>query len=448
MAKINNNSVLYFSALVAALSGFLFGFDTVVISGAEQTIQRLWQLDDFTHGLTISIALWGTVIGALTGSWPTERWGRKKTLMLVGLLYLVSALGSAIASNVFGLMAFRFMGGLGIGISTIAAPLYITEISPPEQRGKLTGLFQFNIVFGILIAYLSNALLRPMGPDAWRYMLGIQAIPSLIYLILCMRLSESPRWLVLRKNDKPAARAILEKMQTESNASSVETMIERIASSKQNVSESTSFFSKDLSRPIVLAFFIALFNQLSGINAILYYAPRIFEMAGLGNEVAMLQSIGIGLVNLFFTLIGLRLIDKVGRKTLLYWGSCGYILSLGLCSWAFAYNVVSIIPYCIFGFIAAHAIGQGAVIWVFISEIFPNRYRDAGQSFGSSTHWILAALLTLIFPKWVQWFSPSLIFGIFCFLMVLQLLWVHFQVPETKGVSLEELESKMLTSKK
>jgi len=441
------NRILYFSALTASLSGLLFGFDTVVISGAEQTIQNLWQLSSLQHGLAISMALWGTVVGALAGRFPTEYWGRKPTLVFVGVLYMLSALGSAFATGVNGLIFFRFLGGLGIGISTVAAPLYISEISPPEKRGKLAGMFQFNIVLGILLAYISNALLSSTGPEAWRYMLGVQALPATLYILLCLRLHESPRWLILRKQQADKARNIFSKIQPALSSTQIHSLVESIRLSSSGPRAGASFFSHSMKRSILLAFAIAFFNQLSGINAILYFAPRIFELTGLGQQAAMLQSVGIGLVNLVFTLLGLWLIDLAGRKTLLYWGSLGYILSLGACSWAFATGFVEIIPYCIFAFIAAHAIGQGAVIWVFISEIFPNQFREAGQSFGSSVHWIFAALLTLFFPKWVSLYSPASVFAIFCALMVAQLIWIRCCVPETKGIALEDIVAKLQSPK-
>lgn len=439
MFSKNNKYAVFYSALVASLSGFLFGFDTVVISGAEQTIQSLWQLSSFKHGLTISMALWGTVLGALTGGFPTEYCGRKKTLMLVGFLYLISAIGSAFAPEVYSLMFFRFIGGIGIGISTIAAPLYIAEISPPEDRGKLAGMFQFNIVLGILVAYVSNTLLSQLGPESWRYMLGVEAIPSLFFLLFCFGLPESPRWLIIRKKDTIQAMAVFANLNPKTSEEEIAQLVNTITLSVSSSESAKPFFTKSLQRAILLAFFIAVFNQLSGINAILYFAPRIFELTGLGQEASLLQSVGIGLVNLVFTLLGLWLIDKAGRKTLLYWGCFGYILSLGLCAWAFATGQLSIVPYCIFAFIAAHAIGQGAVIWVFISEIFPNQFREAGQSLGSFTHWLFAAALTLIFPKLVDMWSPSLIFGIFCILMMIQLVWIRFWVPETRGISLEQM---------
>lgn len=437
------NPSLFFNAIVASLSGFLFGFDTIVISGAEQTIQNLWQLSNFTHGLAISMALWGTVAGALIGRYPSESWGRKNALLFTGVLYLISAIGSAVAPEVYSLIFFRFVGGIGIGISTIVAPMYISEISPAEHRGKLTGLFQFNIVFGILMAYVSNALLKDSGIDAWRYMLGIEAIPCVVFILLCLKIPESPRWLIIYRKDHQKAFDIFSKFNANATKEDLHSIIDSVSSSVHQEHKSSEFFTKKLMRPILLAFFIAVFNQLSGINAILYFAPRIFQLSGLEQDAAFLQSVGIGIVNLLFTLVGLWLIDKAGRKTLLYWGSFGYVLSLGMCSWAFAAGHESIVPYCIFAFIAAHAIGQGAVIWVFISEVFPNQFRDKGQTLGCFTHWILAALLTLVFPKLVSVLSPSLIFGLFCFLMILQLFWIRFWVPETKGATLEELENRL-----
>ncbi len=443
MFKSSSNLSLYYSAFAASISGFLFGFDTVVISGAEQTIQKIWQLNSFIHGLTMSSALWGTVLGALLGGVPTENWGRKKSLILVGLLYFISAIGSALAPEVYTLIVFRFLGGLGIGISTIAAPLYITEISPADKRGKLTGMFQFNIVLGILIAFISNKILKHLGPDSWRYMLGILSIPSFFYIILCLGISESPRWLIVKRKNTEKAFEIFSKLYPHSSKIEITNLMNSISSNIKIQKTKLTFLTKSLSKPISLAFFIAFFNQLSGINAILYFAPRIFELTGLAQDAALLQTVGIGLINLIFTLTGLWLIDRLGRKTLLYIGSLGYILSLGLCSYSFATGNTELVPYCIFAFIAAHAIGQGAVIWVFISEIFPNQFRDAGQTLGSFTHWLFAALLTLFFPKMVELLSPALIFGIFCLLMILQLIWVKVWVPETKGISLESIENEM-----
>jgi len=430
-------------AITAALAGFLFGFDTVVISGAEQTIQALWGLDSFLHGLAISMALWGTVAGSLLGGWPTERFGRKPTLTWIGILYFVSALGSAFAPEVYTFMFARFIGGLGVGICTVAAPLYIAEIAPPEHRGRLTGMFQFNIVFGILVAFLSNALLGEMGTHAWRWMLGVEAVPALIYTLLCLGLPESPRWLIAHAGKLDAGREVFRRINPALTQADLESLVGQVEASVAKLERPEKFFTARLLTPISLAFLIAFFNQLSGINAILYFAPRIFEWAGLGSRAALLQSVGIGVTNLVFTFVGLWLIDRLGRRTLLYIGSVGYIASLGLCAWAFHAGSYRIVPACIFAFIASHAVGQGAVIWVFISEIFPNRVRSAGQSLGSFTHWMFAALLTLVFPRMAETFPPASIFGFFCFMMCLQLLWVKLAMPETKGVPLEDMQRQL-----
>ncbi|MCB1095223.1 MAG: sugar porter family MFS transporter [Verrucomicrobiae bacterium] len=434
---------LFFWSLTSALAGFLFGFDTVVISGAEQKIQELWGLSDFVHGLAISMALWGTVLGSLVGSWPTDQFGRKKTLLWIGILYFVSAVWSGLATDVYSLMVARFIGGLGVGISTVAAPLYISEIAPPEKRGRLAGMFQFNIVFGILIALLSNYLLGGIGENPWRWMLGIEAVPALVYTVMCFMIPESPRWLLVRRGDREHALSVLAMINDTSTPVEVEKLASEITAASEVSTTASSFWSKSLKVPITLAILIAFFNQLSGINAILYFAPRIFELTGLGEKAALLQSVGIGVTNLVFTFVGLWLIDRLGRRTLLYIGSFGYIISLGLCAWAFFSESFSIVPACIFGFIAAHAVGQGAVIWVFISEIFPNRSRAVGQSLGSFTHWFFAATLTLVFPKVVSAFPAGYVFLFFCLMMVLQLVWVKMMVPETKGVSLEEMQRKL-----
>ena len=434
------NARLFVWAVTAALAGFLFGFDTVVISGAEQTIQTLWGLSAAVHGLAISMALWGTVAGSLLGGWPTERFGRKPTLTWIGILYLVSAVASAFAPEVYSFMVARFIGGLGVGICTVAAPLYIAEISPPQYRGRLAGMFQFNIVFGILVAFLSNALLGGVGANAWRWMLGVEAVPALIYTLLCLGLPESPRWLIAHAGKLAEGLEVFRQINPRATQVELETLVGEVEASVAKLDRPEKFFTARLFTPISLAFLIAMFNQLSGVNAILYFAPRIFEMTGLESQAALLQSVGIGVTNLVFTFVGLWLIDRLGRRTLLYIGSVGYIASLGLCAWAFHTETYGIVPACIFAFIAAHAVGQGAVIWVFISEIFPNRNRSAGQALGSFTHWMFAALITLVFPQMAQTFAPAVIFGFFSFMMCLQLLWVKLCVPETKGIPLEEMQ--------
>lgn len=442
--RMRASTVLFRSSVIAAFAGFLFGFDTVVISGAEQTIQSLWNLSDLQHGLTISMALWGTVLGSLMGSWPTDRFGRTTTLLWIGILYFVSAVWSGLATGYITFMIARFIGGVGVGISTVAAPLYISEISPPRLRGRLAGMFQLNIVIGILVAFLSNALLEGIGDSAWRWMLGVEAFPALIYTVLCLGIPESPRWLIAKRNQREEAIKVLRQVDREASEDQIEAIANEIAAaSEKESSVAHRFFTAKLKRPIMLAFLIAFFNQLSGINAVLYFAPRIFELTGLGSQVALLQSIGIGVTNLIFTLVGIWLIDRAGRRTLLYLGSVGYIASLGLCSWAFFSGSFTIVPICIFAFIAAHAIGQGAVIWVFISEIFPNQHRAEGQAFGSFTHWIFAAGITLVFPKMVTTFAPGYVFLFFAGMMALQLLWVATMVPETKGVPLEQIQRRL-----
>lgn len=449
-----SSGVLFRSSIIAAFAGFLFGFDTVVISGAEKTIQSLWTLSDIEHGLAISMALWGTVLGSMVGGWPTDHWGRRTTLLSIGMLYFVSAVWSALAGDPYSFMVARFIGGVGVGVSTVAAPLYISEIAPPHLRGRLAGMFQFNIVFGILIAFLSNALIQGIGENAWRWMLGVEALPALLYTAMCFAIPESPRWLIAKRGDRDAAVEVLRKVNGGATDAEIETIADSIAVEAGVHPQSTTqaaqptpidgnFWSPRLKKPILLAFLIAFFNQLSGINAILYFAPRIFELTGLGEQAALLQSVGIGVTNLVFTFVGLWLIDRLGRRTLLYIGSVGYIVSLGLCAWAFFSQTYSIVPACIFGFIAAHAVGQGAVIWVFISEIFPNQHRAEGQALGSFTHWIFAALLTLFFPKMVTAFEPGYVFLFFCGMMVLQLVWVATMVPETKGVPLEQIQKKL-----
>jgi len=437
------NLRIFLWSLTAALAGFLFGFDTVVISGAEKTIQSLWGLSPGLHGIAMASALYGTVLGSLIGGWPADRFGRKATLLWIGVLYLIGAVGSALARNVEVFIAARFVGGLGIGISTVVAPMYIAEIAPPKLRGRLAGMFQFNIVFGILIAFVSDALLAGLGANAWRWMLGVAAFPSLLYALSCLALPESPRWLLSRKGDRSAGIEVLERIQPAAPRPEIAAEADEILAASREQVSSGHFWRRQLQKPILLAILIAFFNQMSGINAILYFAPRIFELTGLGAKAALLQSVGIGITNLVFTFVGLWLIDRLGRRTLLYIGSFGYISSLSLVAWGFFEGHYSIIPACIFAFIAAHAIGQGAVIWVFISEIFPNRHRAEGQSLGSFTHWIFAALLTTFFPKMVSALPAGYVFSFFAVMMCLQLLWVKTMVPETKNIPLEQLQKEL-----
>ncbi|MGB7395617.1 MAG: sugar porter family MFS transporter [Pricia sp.] len=424
-------------SITAALAGFLFGFDTVVISGADKKLQVLWESSDVFHGVVVmAMALWGTVVGAILGGIPVNRLGRKKTLHWIGVLYTVSALGSAFANDPVTFAMFRFIGGLGVGASTIAAPAYISEIAPAKDRGKLVGLYQFNIVFGILIAFFSNYLLSGMGENDWRWMIGVEAIPAILYTLFVIGVPKSPRWL-LTKNRIDEAEAVLQLIYPRQD---IRPKLATIRMDMKHVVSGENIFLKKYRLPLTLAFLVAFFNQVSGINAFLYYAPRIFEEAGLGESTALLSSIGIGAVNMLFTLLGVYLIDRVGRKQLMYIGSVGYIISLSLVSCAFFFNWQGMaVPIFLFVFIAAHAIGQGTVIWVFISEIFPNHLRASGQSFGSSVHWILAAIIPSLIPVLFTSIGAGTVFAFFAFMMVLQLLFVAFMMPETKGKTLEEL---------
>ncbi|TBW28032.1 sugar porter family MFS transporter [Gramella sp. KN1008] len=435
-----NKRLLYYSITVA-MAGFLFGFDTVVISGANLPIKELWNTSSWFHGTFImSMALWGTVIGALFAGIPTDKFGRKNTLIAIGILYFISAIGSGLAQDPYSFSFFRFIGGLGVGISSIAAPTYISEISNPKNRGTLGSLYQFNIVFGILVAYLSNYLLEGVGgSNDWRWMLGVEALPALVYTILMIGVPRSPRWLYLHQDQPDLAMQVLAKTSSEEEARNTLRDMER--DRELSVSHSTRLFSRKYRFPLILAFLIAFFNQLSGINFILYYAPEILGKAGFGTEDSLFSSIAIGLVNLIFTFVGVSLIDRTGRKNLMYIGSIGYIISLGMVSYLFLIDASAISKLIfILTFIASHAIGQGAVIWVFISEIFPNKVRAYGQAWGSGTHWVFAALVTLFGSILLNSLQPWVLFAIFAGLMVLQLLFVHYLMPETKGKSLEEIE--------
>lgn len=445
---MNNSKVLYWSITVA-LAGFLFGFDTVVISGANLPIKALWNTSPFFHGTFImSMALWGTVLGSLLGGIPCDLYGRKKTLFWIGVLYLVSALGSALALDPYSFSFFRFIGGVGVGASSVAAPIYISEIASSHQRGRLVALYQFNIVFGILIAFISNYLISGIGGgNDWRFMLGAEAVPAFAYCLMILTVPNSPRWLVLKKGEEQKALSIL--TQTASQEEAVE-ILNQIKIHHTSDKEKINFFSSKYRKPILLAFLLAFFNQLSGINFVLYYAPELLEKAGLASKDSLFNSISIGGINLIFTLIGMYLIDRAGRRQLMYIGSLGYILGLSMVAYAF-YSAASSIFLLTFilVFIAAHAIGQGAVIWVFISEIFPNKVRAFGQSLGTGTHWVFAALITQLTPlfidseKGIFGDNPWPVFAFFAFFMVLQLLFTAFMMPETKGISLEALEEEL-----
>ncbi len=443
------NSKLFRISLTAALSGFLFGFDTVVISGANLPIKELWNTSPVFHGTFImSMALWGTVLGSLLGGIPCDRFGRKKTLFWIGILYAASAIGSGLATDPYMFSFFRFIGGLGVGASSVAAPIYISEISSPENRGRLGALYQFNLVLGILIAFISNYLLKGVGgANDWRWMLGVEAIPAIMYTIMVISIPNSPRWLAITKKDDEGALRTLKLIFSETDAHH---KLQEIKKQNPVTVAKESLFSGNYKTPLILAFLIAFFNQLSGINFVLYYAPEILERAGLAAQESLFSSISIGIVNLVFTFVGVRLIDKLGRKQLMKIGSIGYIVSLAMVGWCFYSGAGSaLLLTFVLVFIASHAVGQGAVIWVFISEIFPNKVRAFGQSWGTGTHWVFAAIITLITPifldeeKGIFKENPWPIFIFFAGMMVLQLLWVLFKMPETKGVSLEELSDQL-----
>lgn len=444
--SMNNSKRVTYWAFTVALGGFLFGFDTAVISGAEQDIQYLWKLSDAMIGQTVAMALYGTIIGALFGGIPAEHFGRKQSLVWIGVLYLISAVGSALALDANMLMFFRFIGGLGVGASSVVAPMYIAEIAPAGQRGRLVATFQFNIVLGIMVAYLSNWFIAGSAFDSWRVMLGVETLPALAFVLMVLGVPRSPRWLVVKRGAEAEALAVLEKI----NPAVAEEQLRLI---KKSHHESTGrgfkeFLSGRYNLPILLAFLFAFFNQVSGINAVIYYAPRIFGAAGLAESASLLASAGIGAINLVFTLIGMALIDSFGRRKLMYVGSFGYIISLSAVAYAFYAGLSGIVvPIWLFVFIASHAIGQGAVIWVFISEIFPNDVRSYGNALGSTTHWVFAALIAGTFPYLNSVLAPYIIFGIFAGMMVLQLLFVIFLMPETKGVSLENLQEQLTGSK-
>ena len=447
-----NKNKLFQWSIVAALAGFIFGFDTVVISGANLPIKELWHTSPLFHGFFImSMALWGTLFGSIFGGIPTEIYGRKKVLFWIGILFAVSAFGSAFAQDPYTFSFFRFIGGVGIGVSSVVAPTYISEISTPATRGRLGAMYQFNIVFGILIAFLSNYFLQGVGgTNDWRWMLGVLAIPAIIYTVMVTGLPESPRWLVTKRIDHAKAKETLLLIGVEDADAEIASII-KSNQHDSSAGKSTAFFSSKHRVIISLAFFIALFNQFSGINFILYYAPEILSKIGLAAKDSLLNSIAIGGTNLIFTFVGLYLIDRLGRKKLMLIGSVGYIISLTMVAVCFAMQAS---PVFLMGFlllfIAAHAVGQGAVIWVFISEIFPNKIRATGQSFGASVHWVFAAVITLITPFFLDNTNgifkdnPWPIFAFFAGMMVLQLVWVLTKMPETKGVSLEALEAKLI----
>ncbi|MHB8898916.1 MAG: sugar porter family MFS transporter [Thermoguttaceae bacterium] len=483
---MTRKSYLFGSTLIAALGGFLFGFDTAVISGTTDSLRQVYQLDSWWLGFTVATALIGTIIGSIAVGRPADRYGRRAMLMLIAILYFVSAVGTALPWDWYSFAFFRFVGGLGVGGASVVSPMYIAEISPTRLRGRLVAITQFNIVFGILVAFFSNYMIAGLnlGDVEWRWMFGVEAVPAAAFFFLLFLTPQSPRWLIMRGR-ADEARTVLTRLGVDGNSVDEEIRAMEASVDLTHHSLHEPFFSRAYRMPILLVLAIAAFNQLSGINALMYYAPNIFRMAGAGADSALLQTVAVGGTNLLFTMAALAVIDRIGRKKLMLIGSIGYILSLGVTAWAFytytdefkasaqAVGAVekareamadpaaiaalqakaglateaasrggSIVLVSLLVFIASHAFGQGAVIWVFISEIFPNRVRARGQAFGSCTHWVMAATITWTFPRIAEW-SGAHVFAFYAAMMVLQLLWVLFVMPETKGVPLEEIQKKL-----
>jgi MFS transporter, SP family, xylose:H+ symportor len=433
---------IYYS-IISALCGLLFGFDTAVISGANLPLKALWGTSEWFHGFfIISVVLWGTLVGAILGNFPCDALGRKNTLFWIGVLFFISALGTALATDPFVFSFYRFIGGLAIGTSTIAAPTYISEIAPEQFRGRLVGFFQINIVTGILLAYISNYLISDFGgSNNWRFMLGVEAIPALAFLLLVVNIPESPRWLIIWKKNEVKALEVL-RVIFGNDQVSPQNIINNIKTEQNDLKFPKDPIQKN-KNAFILAFFIAFFNQVSGINFILYYSPEIMEKAGFATEESLLSAIFIGVVNLIFTFWGISLIDKMGRKYLMLIGSTGYLIGLSLIIYGFYYpSSPSLNLLGILTFIAAHAIGQGTVIWVFISEIFNNSQRAKGQSFGAGVHWAMASIITLFGSALINYLEPWLIFFAFLVFMCFQMLFAIFIMPETKGIPLERIRLK------
>jgi MFS transporter, SP family, arabinose:H+ symporter len=435
------NSTLLKSTVVAALGGLLFGFDTAVIAGATQALKTLYQLSPFYEGFTVASALVGTVIGSILAGIPGDRYGRRDSLRGMAVLYVVSALGCAFAWNWTALVIFRFIGGLAIGGSSVLGPMYIAEIAPAKWRGRLVGLFQFNVVFGILLAYFSNYIIGTMGFGAaeWRWKLGVSAAPAAFFLLMLFGIPRSPRWLV-KKGRIDEARDVLRLIGEENYEQELQDIVQSIDA--EHVT-SDALFSAKYRLPVFLAVSIGMFNQLSGINAILYYLNAIFERAGFNKVSGDLQAVAIGATNLLFTMIAMSVIDKVGRKKLLLIGSVGTALCLaGVAAIFLAHRHENLLVWMLVGYIAFFAFSQGAVIWVYISEVFPNRVRAKGQSLGSFSHWIMNALISWTFPLMAA-SSGGYPFVFFSAMMVLQFFVVLFIYPETKGISLEDMQKKL-----
>jgi sugar porter (SP) family MFS transporter len=424
-------------SLIAAIGGFLFGFETAVVSGAEKTIQNLWQLSSGWLGFTVASSLIGTVIGSVIAGYPAQKFGRKKVLSAIALLYLLSALGCALTPYWLVFIVFRFIGGVAVGASSVVGPMYISEVAPPQMRGRLAGSFQLMIVTGIFVAYITNFYFEGFGENSWRWMFGIMLVPSLLFAILLVGIPESPRWLVLQDRDKEAALIF--------KRTGVSGAMEKLNHAHHAAGIQEKLFTAKYKKPILYAVLLAMFNQLSGINAILYYAPRIFEMAGFEKADAYLQPVYIGGANLLFTLIAMSVIDKFGRKTLLLIGCAGLIIFLSLTGYAFSSTALmgKNVLFFLLGYIAFFAFSQGATLWVFIAEIFPNSVRSQGGSLGSFTHWIMAAVISWTFPVIVESSKNGAMysFAFYAFMMVLALLFIWRVMPETKGKTLEQIQA-------
>ena len=447
------SSLVIRSAIVAAVGGLIFGFDTAVISGANAALKVQFNLDDGGLGATVAIATVGTIVGALIGGRSADYFGRRKLLFFIGILYILGALGTALAPSHLVLMIFRFVGGLGVGLSSVCAPIYTAEIAPAKVRGRLVGLVQFNIVLGILVAYLSNYIVAQIVHDpqiAWRWMLGVMVVPSVLFLVFLVAVPETPRWLMAKGHEEKAI-AISRRLcnTVEESDEQIQEIRDQLASAGSQATLS-QFFTRRYFKVIALAFFIAMFNQLSGINAILYYAPEVMKQAGADDNAALLMSVGVGLMNLVATMAALTVIDRIGRRSLMIVGSIGYLVSMGFLTAVmfmfqghFNSTSSTLVLVGLLVFIAAHAFGQGSVIWVFISEIFPTRVRGLGQSLGSLTHWVFAAITTYAFPPIIGAWGGGWAFSIFLVCMFGQLVWVLTKMPETKGIPLEEMEEKL-----
>jgi sugar porter (SP) family MFS transporter len=436
------NGYLVKSTIVAALGGLLFGFDTAVIAGTTRALTETYRLSPGSLGLTVAAALLGTIFGAMLAGIPGDRWGRRDSLRVMAILYLISALGCAFAWDWYSLIFFRFIGGLGIGGSSVLGPMYIAEIAPAKWRGRLVGLFQFNVVFGILLAYFSNYVigLGGFGAAEWRWKLGVSAIPAAFFMLMLFGIPRSPRWLV-KKRRVAEAREVLRLTGEENFEEELQDIVTSIDAEHGHGDE--PLFTHKYRVPIFLAVTIGMFNQLSGINAILYYLNDIFAQAGFSKVSSDLQAVTIGATNLLFTMIAMSVIDRIGRKTLLLVGAVGLTISLAGVAVIFAmHRHQELLVWLLVGFIASFAFSQGAVIWVYLSEVFPNRVRAKGQSLGSFTHWWMNAAISLTFP-WVAAHSRAAPFAFFAAMMALQFFVVLFWFPETKGVTLEQMQKKM-----